>query len=570
MPRDGSGHYNLPFANVITNQVISSTVYNGFTNDVATDLNDARPISAGGTGAVTAAAAIVNLGGEVAKQAVTNYDSFTFVNGSFYSLAGATGAPNPTNGFIGIYYENSNGSYATAEARDQVTGINYLRSKVANVWGTWAPDQSASFVELAGDTMTGNLTISKADPKLILNKAASTQTAGITGQMAASARWAVEFGDTTAESGSNAGSNFKFSRYSDAGTFIDSPLTITRSNGNATFGAQAVVNGLVWSITAAGTGTYHFGNSGTKSLAYDGTNYFLTGGPLLVNSSVTSILTSTTGTYLFGSSGTKSLAYDGTNYTLAGGNLAVSSGIGSVLTSTTGVYYFGSGATKNLTYDATNFVFTGGNVHAASGSNIGIGAVATGLYGDGTAVAVRGFGAAGVSLQSASGATTYMTCTASGLTALPGFLSRQGSTDVTPGPNVWNFHWTSTTLELWIDATGLGTVNVTPSDYRIKKDVIDLPGMWDTVKALRPIKYTQAEFSPPSHTAAKPLFTNDSIERWGFFAHDLQEALTPSAATGIKDAPNIIQSPNPFTVIAALTKALQEAMARIEALEARA
>jgi hypothetical protein len=29
-----------------------------------------------------------------------------------------------------------------------------------------------------------------------------------------------------------------------------------------------------------------------------------------------------------------------------------------------------------------------------------------------------------------------------------------------------------------------------------------------------------------------------------------------------------VQSPNPFTLIAALTKALQEAMARIEALEA--
>jgi hypothetical protein len=65
------------------------------------------------------------------------------------------------------------------------------------------------------------------------------------------------------------------------------------------------------------------------------------------------------------------------------------------------------------------------------------------------------------------------------------------------------------------------------------------------------------------------MFANDDTERWGFIAHELQEALTPSAATGVKDSPDTVQSPNPFTLIAALTKALQEAMARIEALEAR-
>jgi hypothetical protein len=44
--------------------------------------------------------------------------------------------------------------------------------------------------------------------------------------------------------------------------------------------------------------------------------------------------------------------------------------------------------------------------------------------------------------------------------------------------------------------------------------------------------------------------------------------LIADAATGVKDDENRIQSPNPWTVIAVLTKALQEAMARIEALEA--
>jgi hypothetical protein len=156
--------------------------------------------------------------------------------------------------------------------------------------------------------------------------------------------------------------------------------------------------------------------------------------------------------------------------------------------------------------------------------------------------------------------------------------------------NRFNIDWSP--QNLWIDATNLGTIT-TSSDYRIKKDVLPLPAMWDTVKALRPIQYTQAQFTPPSQIKAYaadklkaeqaaqeqgidppqeaygPLFAADDIERWGFIAHELQETLTPSAATGVKDAPDTIQSPNPFTVIAALTKALQEAMARIEALEAR-
>jgi hypothetical protein len=127
---------------------------------------------------------------------------------------------------------------------------------------------------------------------------------------------------------------------------------------------------------------------------------------------------------------------------------------------------------------------------------------------------------------------------------------------------------------LYIDATYQGNFAYT-SDYRTKKDVVDLPDMWATVKAMRPVKYTQAEFDPPSAIKAKdgeaphpPMFQADDIERWGFIAHELQETLTPSVATSFKDAPDAIQSPNPLALIAALTKALQEAMMRIEVLEA--
>jgi hypothetical protein len=177
--------------------------------------------------------------------------------------------------------------------------------------------------------------------------------------------------------------------------------------------------------------------------------------------------------------------------------------------------------------------------------------------------------------------------------ALGGFSCRAGSGTAVTGYTFQINHVDSVGEEFWVGAVKIGLLTIA-SDYRIKKDVIDLPTMWDTVKALRPIKYTQAEYQPlsqkkyiaeeivksrkeaeenpeakPREVNTGPMFANDDTERWGFIAHELQEALTPSAATGVKDSPDTVQSPNPFTLIAALTKALQEAMARIEALEAR-
>lgn len=154
---------------------------------------------------------------------------------------------------------------------------------------------------------------------------------------------------------------------------------------------------------------------------------------------------------------------------------------------------------------------------------------------------------------------------ASGLATLERINARQGYA-CQPGSgaantsNVFNLFWKAdSTLHAWVDTTDLGYINIT-SDYRVKKDVQPLSGMWEKVKALKPISYSQADYGE--------LFKADDVERWGFIAHELQETLIDSAASGHKDEENVIQSPNPWTVIAALTEAFQEAMARIEALEA--
>jgi hypothetical protein len=154
-----------------------------------------------------------------------------------------------------------------------------------------------------------------------------------------------------------------------------------------------------------------------------------------------------------------------------------------------------------------------------------------------------------------------------------GYLGRRGQGGITGQVN--NFYWNNTAMECWIGSTNAGSFAFA-SDYRIKKDVAPLASSWERVKALKPIRYSLQDYTPPGTplkedgTPPDPLVVNDDTERWGFIAHELQETLIMDAATGVKDSPEHVQSPNPWTLIAVLTKALQEAMGRIEVLEAAA
>jgi hypothetical protein len=140
MPRDGTETYVLPFPDVEEDTTIESAVYNGFTNDVAADLNTPRPIKFGGTGANTPEGAIDNLNGELKEQVVTNYNSSVFVAGSFYSAAGATAPPVDGHAFTGICYVRDTGNmFIEASDQDDSTqpGSKYIRQKKAGVWSVW-------------------------------------------------------------------------------------------------------------------------------------------------------------------------------------------------------------------------------------------------------------------------------------------------------------------------------------------------------------------------------------------------------------------------------------------------
>lgn len=101
------------------------------------------------------------------------------------------------------------------------------------------------FLPLAGGTLTGDVIMSKVNPQLYVKKSASGEASNIWGMKGATARWLLSLGTTTAEAGSNAGSDLAIGAYDDAGAAIDVPMTI----GRAATGIISLVRNLTISKT---------------------------------------------------------------------------------------------------------------------------------------------------------------------------------------------------------------------------------------------------------------------------------------------------------------------------------
>jgi hypothetical protein len=101
-------------------------------------------------------------------------------------------------------------------------------------------------VAKSGDTMSGQLTISSTapNPNLALYKTAGN-TAYIRSYLspAGTSRWDVALGDSTAEGGGNAGSDFQIYRYTDAGGYLGNPMSISRATGNVTMSGDFTIGG---------------------------------------------------------------------------------------------------------------------------------------------------------------------------------------------------------------------------------------------------------------------------------------------------------------------------------------
>jgi hypothetical protein len=107
-----------------------------------------------------------------------------------------------------------------------------------------------------------------------------------------------------------------------------------------------------------------------------------------------------------------------------------------------------------------------------------------------------------------------------------------------------------------IRTKGYATQYNTSSDYRLKEDLEPIAEPINRLKELKPIN-----FKWKTH--------DERVD--GFIAHELQEVI-PEAASGYKDevdedGNDVIQGIDQSKIVPLLTAALQEAIARIEALE---
>ena len=109
----------------------------------------------------------------------------------------------------------------------------------------------------------------------------------------------------------------------------------------------------------------------------------------------------------------------------------------------------------------------------------------------------------------------------------------------------------------YVQTSGSTTSYITSSDYRLKTDIQPMTGASDRVLALNPVNFEW-------------ISSGERVD--GFLAHEAAEVV-PEAVSGEKDAVNEDGSPkyqgiDQSKLVPLLTAALQEALARIETLEA--
>lgn len=125
-----------------------------------------------------------------------------------------------------------------------MNGTAAVGTSTAYARGDHVHPSDSTRLATAGGTITGTLGVNgiltegsgSGAAQINLNGAAGNVRA-IVGETNGVARWNLQLGNSVAESGSNAGSNFSITRFNDAGAAIDTPFQIARSNG------QVVISG---------------------------------------------------------------------------------------------------------------------------------------------------------------------------------------------------------------------------------------------------------------------------------------------------------------------------------------
>jgi len=262
---------------------------------------------------------------------------------------------------------------------------------------------AGTFTSLKAGDGTGSVDV-------YVNGAAATQRS-ITFRTAGNRRWAAT-ANNEAETGANAGSNFRISRYDDAGTVIDSPVAIERSTGAVTLANLALSSPLP--VTSGGTGATTASGArtalGLGTIATQNSNAVaITGGavdgvPIGATTKSTGDFTDVTATDVVIGAGTG--ANSGSNFAIyrhddAGGVIDFPFTINRA----SGVAAFSSGLTSDVPIDIASGG-TGAGTAAAARTALGV-AIGTNVQAfDATLTALAGLSTAFPALTSATTAVS--------------------------------------------------------------------------------------------------------------------------------------------------------------------
>ena len=119
-------------------------------------------------------------------------------------------------------------------------GQQYTAAGVTWTWdgAKWtASGLNVAYLPLTGGTLTGDLTIAETYSRLVLNKSAASGNNIVAGMSGGLQRWNMVLGNSDAETGGNAGSNFYISALADNQVGLGQPLAINRATGIVTIPA---------------------------------------------------------------------------------------------------------------------------------------------------------------------------------------------------------------------------------------------------------------------------------------------------------------------------------------------
>lgn len=160
--------------------------------------------------------------------------------------------------------------------------------------------------------------------------------------------------------------------------------------------------------------------------------------------------------------------------------------------------------------------------------------------------------------------------TTNGTVLFPGgYLSRSGTAG-NAGPSAFNYCWTNSGMEVWVDTTNVGYINLNPaSDAALKKDIdYVIPSDEDALNEV--LSWRVARFKYKSRGVIQ-----ESDEQFGFIANDLV-TISPACVKGdglgeIYDENNPVGAYHldPIAMIAKLTLSIQELQKQLSYLQVK-